>query len=153
MATTHNDRSQPLLRIPRNQTPVTITLEGGERASAMLFVQPGTSVKRLLADSTPFVPVAFTEGTRLVARASIVCITVHVLHAHVEDHEELCERQKSLVRLRGGQLMRGELRWMPESENRRTLDHLNDQSSHLTVHDGDHVSYIAKSHVASVEDI
>lgn len=153
MATT-SDRSQPLLRIPRNQTPVTITLEDGEQASAMLFVAPGASVLRMLADAAAFVPVAFTSGTtRLVARDAIVCITVHVIHAHVEAHEELAERQKANVRLRTGQMVNGELRWMPESESRRVLDHLNDGSSHLTIHEGDRVSYVAKSHVASVEEV
>ena len=153
MATTSNDRSQPLFRIPRNQTPVTITLEDGDRASAMLFVAPGASVTRWLADAPAFVPVAFTSGTRLIARASIVSITVHILHAHVEEYEQLCERQKTLVRLRGGQMLKGELRWLPESENRRTLDHLNDQSSFIALHEADHVSYIAKAHVASVEEV
>lgn len=148
-----DDRSQPILRIPRDQTPVTITLEGGERASAMLFVPPGTSVKRWLADAAPFVPVAFSSGTRLVARVSISCVTVHVVHAHVEEFEDLCERQRSLVRLRGGQMLRGEVRWIPATENRRMLDHLNDQSSHLVLHVEDQVSYIAKSHVASVEEL
>src|SRR5688572_10445067 len=119
MATTQDDRSQPILRIPRDRTPVTLTLEGGERATAMLFVPPGTSVKRWLADAAPFVPVAFTTGTKLVARDSIACITVHVVHAHVEEFEALGQRQKTLIRLRGGQLMRGELRWIPETDNRR----------------------------------
>ncbi|HUS33515.1 MAG TPA: hypothetical protein VMZ53_33665 [Kofleriaceae bacterium] len=154
MATTsRDDRSQPLLRIPRNQTPVTIMLEDGERASAMLFVAPGTSVMRMLADAAAFVPVSFTSGVRLIARDSIACITVHILHAHVEEFEAVCERQKSLVRLRNGQHMKGELHWIPSSENRRMLDHLNDQSSHLTMHDGDHVSYISKRHVASAEEV
>ena len=154
MATTAQDRSQPLFRIPRNQTPVTLTLEDGERASATLFVAPGASVLRMLADAAAFVPVAFSSGgTRLIARDSIASITVHVLHAHVEEHEELGERQKTLVRLRNGQMIKGELRWMPESENRRTLDHLNDHSGHLIIHDTDQVIYIAKRHVASVEEV
>ena len=153
MATTTDDRSQPILRIPRDQTPVTITLEGGERANAMLFVPPGTSVKRWLADAAPFAPVAFSSGTKLVARTSITCITVHVVHAHVEEFEELCQRQRSLVRLRDGQMVRGEVRWIPESDNRRMLDHLNDQSTHLVIHVDDQVSYIAKTQIAAVEEL
>ena len=148
-----DDRSQPILRIPRDQTPVAITLEGGERANATLFVPPGTAVKRWLTDAAPFVPVAFSTGTKLVARASITCVTVHVIHAHVEEFEGLCERQRSLVRLRGGQMVRGEVRWIPDSENRRMLDHLNDHSTHLVIHVDDQVSYIAKTNVASVEEL
>jgi hypothetical protein len=153
MATPSNDRSQPLFRIPRNQTPVTITLEDGERANAMLFVAPGASVTRWLGDAPAFVPVAFTSGTRLIARATIACITVHVLHAPLDEYEKLGERQKTLVRLRNGQMLKGELRWIPETENRRTLDHLNDHSSYLMVHEADHVSYIAKTSVASIEEV
>ena len=153
MATTAQDRSQPLFRIPRDQTPVTLTLEGGERANATLFVAPGASVIRMLADAAAFLPVAFSTGTRLVARGSIACIAVHVIHAHVADHEELCERQRVLVRLRGGQMLRGELRWMPENANRRVLDHLNDSTSYLVIHENDHVNYVAKTYVASVEEV
>lgn len=153
MATTAQDRSQPLFRIPRDQTPATLTLEGGERANATLFVAPGASVLRMLADAAAFVPVSFSSGTRLVARSSIACIAVHVHHAHVEAHEELAERQRVLVRLHGGQMIRGELRWMPESANRRLLDHMNDSSSYLVIHENDHVNYIAKSFVASVEEV
>jgi hypothetical protein len=153
MATTNQDRSQPLLRIPRNQTPITLMLEDGERANAMLFVPPGTPVMRMLADAGAFIPVAFSNGTRLIARDSIACITVHDIHAHVEEFEMLGERQSSAVRLRNGQVIKGELRWFAVSDNRRTLDHLNDQSTHLSMHDGDSVSYIAKRHVTSVEEI
>ena len=153
MATTAQDRSQPLFRIPRDQTPATLTLEGGERANVTLFVAPGASVIRMLTEAAAFVPVAFSSGTRLVARGSIACIAVHVIHAHAQEHEELAERQRVLVRLRGGQMLRGELRWMPESENRRVLDHMNDSTSYLIVHENDHINYIAKSFVASVEEV
>jgi hypothetical protein len=157
MATTNQDRSQPLLRIPREQTPVTIVLDGGERTSATLFVPPGSSVLRMLTDGAPFIPVAFTGafggGTRLIARATIACISVHVLHAHVEEHEALGERQKVTVQLRGGQSVKGELRWLPEAMSRRVLDHLNDQTAYLVIHEGEYINFVAKSHVASVGEL
>jgi hypothetical protein len=157
MTTTNQDRSQPLFRIPREQTPVTIILDDGERAPAKLFVPPGSSVMRMLADAAAFIPVSFTGnfvgGVRLIAQASIACISIHVLHAHVEDHESLGERQKTIVRLRGGQVIKGELRWLPENGNRRVLDHLNDHATHLMIHEGEYIHFVAKPHVASVEEL
>ena len=142
------DRSQPILRVPRDQTPVSVTLHDGERASALLFVPPGDSIAKLLSDSTTFVPVSYSSGTRLVARTAIACITVHVIHARLDDGDLPRERQRAIVRLRAGTLIQGELRWIAPPGRRRTLDCINDDATHLMIHDGDYVSYIAKAHIA-----
>jgi hypothetical protein len=97
--------------------------------------------------------VSFAEGTRLVARGSIACITVHVIHARLEDDGLPEEKQKTRVRLRGGHLVNGELRWVAAYAGRRTLDHLNDDNTHLLVHTDDTVNYISKAHVMTVEEI
>ena len=62
------------------------------------------------------------------------------------------ERQTALVRLRNGSTIKGELRWVAPEGQRRTLDFLNDDASHIVVHDIEHRIYVAKAHVASVEE-
>lgn len=145
-------RSQPLLRLPKNQTPAMVTLHDGDRAQVFLFVSPGDSVAQVLAGGASFVPMGFASGTKLVARDAIAALSVHVLHAPIED-ELPGERQAVVVRLRSGAIVRGELRWVPIEGARRTLDFLNRDASHLVIHDVEHVIYVALAHVATVEEV
>ena len=142
-------RSQPILRLPRDQTPAVLTM-GGERAHVMLFVPPGGSIADVLDGSEAFLPVSFSSGTRLVARAAIACVTVRELLQPEPDLPIEC--QAAIVRLRGGIAVEGELRWVAPPGRRRTLDHLNDGSPYLIVHRSDETSYVAKAHVIDVEE-
>ena len=130
-----------------------ITLEDGDQAQAMLFLAPGSSVIRFLEDAAAFVPVSYTNGLRLVARDSIACLTVLATDAPPEDPELPLERQRVRIRLRGGRSFEGELRWIGVSGRRRTADCLNDQLAHVVVHEGQHVSFIAKAHIAHAEEL
>ena len=145
-------RSQPLLRLPKNQTPAMVTLHDGERAQVFLFVSPGDSVAQVLESGSAFVPMGFASGTKLVARDAIAAISVHVLHAPVED-ELPGERQAVVVRLESGAIVRGELRWVAMEGARRTLDFLNRDARHIVIHDVEHVIYVALAHVATVEEV
>ena len=142
-------RSQPILRLPRDQTPALLVMQSGERAHVMLFVPPGGSIAEVLDGSEPFVPVSFSGGTRLVARAAIACVSVHE-PAPCEPDLPI-ERQTAVVRLRGGVALEGELRWVAPPGRRRTLDHLNDGCGYLIVH-GEQTSYVAKAHIVEVEE-
>jgi hypothetical protein len=144
-------RSQPLLRLPKNQTPALVTLHDGERAQVFLFVAPGDKLAYFVNEQTRFVPMGFAGGTRLIARDAIAAISVHVLHAPNE--EELPgERQMANVKLRSGTVIKGELRWVAPEGQRRTLDFMNDHSQYIVVHDTEHIIYVAKAHIASVEE-
>jgi len=166
-----NDRSQPLLRVPRDQTPVVITFDNGEREGAMLFVPPGDSIDHMLAEASQFVPVSFTVGAdymlagtspfvrgsvsvgmRLVARASMACITLHAIYARIDD-EHATERQRVAIRVRGGSVIKGELRWGGALGRTRTLDHINEATPYIALREGDYVTYVAKNHIISVEEI
>ena len=151
MPNTTRDRSQPLLRVPRDQTPVILVLDDGQRANVCLFVPPGTSVIRVL-ENGPFVPVSYSDGTKLIASASIACVTVSGFYAR-DENELPGEEQRVLVRLRSGHVVKGELRWIAHAGYRRVLDHLNDASSHVVVHDAEQVNYIAKGHITAVEEL
>src|SRR5688500_8515246 len=145
-------RSQPLLRLPKNQTPALLTLHDGERVQVLLFIAPGTKLTHMFEETCRFVPMGFEHGTRLVARDAIAALSVHVLHAPVED-EFPGERQVASVKLRSGVSVKGELRWTAPEGRRRTLDYLNDESCYFVVHDTEHVIYVCKSHVACVEEV
>jgi hypothetical protein len=54
--------------------------------------------------------------------------------------------------LRSGATVEGELRWVAPPGRRRTLDYLNDGSALLVVHGTGDTSYVAKAHIASVDE-
>jgi len=146
-----SDRSQPLLRLPKNQTPALVTMHDGERAQVFLFVAPGDRLGHFINEDSGFLPMGFASGTRLVARDAIAAISIHVLHAPYE--EELPgERQNAKIQLRSGAVIKGELRWVAPEGQRRTLDFLNTDARHFVVYDTEHVIYVAKAHVAAVEE-
>jgi hypothetical protein len=146
-----DERSQPLLRVPRDKTPAELTLDDGERTYVLLYIAPGDRISRLFVDSTPFVPTTNGAGTRFVARAAIACITVHETRGG-DDTELWAEWQRTTVKLRSGTTIVGELRWTGPLGRRRTQDHLNDSQPYIRLFDGDYVHYIAKSAVVALEE-
>lgn len=147
-----DERSQPLMRVPRDKTPGELILDDGDRTYVLFFVPHGDTLSRVFEDDSAFMPVAVGSVVRMVARASIACMTVHIVHAHVPDEEFPLERQRAIVRLKGGTVVRGELRWVAPHGHRRTLDHLNDASHHVVAYDGDYIHFIAKAAIVSVEE-
>ena len=140
------------MRVPRDKTPGELILEDGERAYVLFFVPSGDTLSRVFEDPNVFMPVAIGKTVRLVARAAIACISAHVMHASAPDADFPQEKQRAIVRLRGGTVVRGELRWIAPYGHRRTLDHLNDNQTHMVVYDGDYIHFIAKAAVLSVEE-
>jgi hypothetical protein len=146
-----DDRSQPILRVPRDKTPAELTLDDGERSYVLLYIAPGDPISKVFEDASPFMPVTNGAGTRFVQRKAVACVTAHSNRAPL-DHDLPQERQSVIVRLRGGTTVRGELRWTAPYDRRRTQDHLNDTSLFFVVFEGDYVHFIAKASVVSVEE-
>ncbi len=147
-----DERSQPIMRMPRDKTPGELILDDGEHASVLFFVPHSETLGRIFEDANAFMPVAVGSSVRMVARSSIACIRAHRIHAIVPDADIPRETQRTIVRLRGGTVVRGELRWIAADGHRRTLDHLNDNSTYMLAYDGDHIHFIVKAAVLSVEE-
>ena len=147
-----DERSQKILRVPTDKTPAELTLDDGERRYVLLYIAPGDSLAGLFEDSRAFVPVSDGGGTRFISRASIACVTAYASRANL-DPELPQERQATVVKLRGGTVVRGELRWTAPDGRRRTLDHVNGTEPYVLVFDGDYVHFIAKANVLSVEEV
>jgi hypothetical protein len=144
-------RSQPLMRIPKDKTPAEVMTDDGDRQYVLLYISPADRVARLFAETSPFVPVTNGAGTRFVQRKAIACVTTHASRALLDDHIPV-EQQVVTVRLRGGGVIKGEMRWTAPLGNRRTQDHLNDSLPFFLVFDGDNVHWVAKAAVISVEE-
>lgn len=146
-----DERSQPILRVPRDKTPAELTLDDGERSYVLLYIAPGDRISQVFEDGSPFMPVTNAGGTRFVSRKAVACVTAHSSRAPL-DNDLPQERQMVVVHLRGGTIVRGELRWTAPYDRRRTQDHLNDASHYFLVFEADYVHFVAKAAVLSVEE-
>lgn len=147
-----DQRSQQIMRVPRDKTPGELIMDDGERAYVLFFVPLGDTLSRVFEDPNPFLPVAIGNTARIVSRAAIACVSAHVMQKIADESDLPHEKQRAIIRLRGGTVIRGELRWVAQDGHRRTVDHLNDISTYLEVHDGDYIHFIAKAAVVSAEE-
>lgn len=141
-------RSQPLLRVPIARTPAVVAFRTGEQASVQLYLKPGRHPGELLANTDRFIPIAFSTGTRLVARDAISWISVGPVYATAGDDLPM-EQQKVVVHLLDGTKLIGTLRWLGRY---RTLDHLNDEPGYVELHEADHIKFVPKDHIMAVEE-
>ncbi len=148
-ALAHN-RSQPIMRLPVDRIPVTLVLETGEALTGEIFLSPGSPPSSVLDDAQPFVPVALDQHVRLVARSTIAMLVVGGEESGDPDVPE--ESHRVTVRVKHGASIEGELRWVPCTGHRRTIDLLNVASRILVIHGVGVTTHIVKAHVAWVEE-
>lgn len=139
------------MRLPVDRIPSRVTLHDGRQLEAWLFVPIGEDLAEVFTKPDPFLPIDSGDGILIVARAVIAA--VHVRRTKLASTDELPkECQAAHVQLRSGQVLAGELRWTSAPGYRRTADLLNDHSHHVELHGDDGITYIAKAHIAWIEE-
>ena len=149
-------RSQAILRMPVNFVDATLVMHDGERSEVIFFVPPGETLQQFLVDPAPFVPVMRSARIVMVARAAIACVSTPAAPRPPADPDEPelpTERQRVALKLRSGTAFEGELRWTVIEGRQRTADHLNNPDSHILVHDDTHQHFVAKAHLATLEEL
>ncbi len=147
----NQDRSQPIMRLPVDRVPARVTLEDGRELESWLFVPLGEDVAEVFGKPDRFLPLDTGAGILIVARAVIAAIQLRRMQLVTSD-ELPQDCQLARVRLRCGQVIAGELRWTAVPGYRRTVDLMNDPSLHVAVHGNGGVAYVAKAHVAWIEE-
>jgi hypothetical protein len=143
-------RSQPLMRLPVDQIAAKVMLLGGKSFDGSLFIAIGEDIITIFTKADAFIPVACEKGILLVARDAIAGI---VVRGQLVLTDELpTEQQLARVHLRDGHRVDGELRWTAPEGRRRTADFLNDAAPYIVVHGREGMTYIAKRHVAWIEE-
>lgn len=147
----NQDRSQPIMRLPVDRVPARVTLGDGRELESWLFVPIGEDVADMFGKPDRFLPLDTGTGILIVARAMIAAVLVR--RSRLVASDELPEdSQMARVHLRSGQVIEGELRWTAVPGYGRTVDLMNDPSLHVAVHAGGGVTYVAKAHVAWIEE-
>lgn len=140
------------MRLPVDHVTASLILHDGDRSDVVLFVSPDEDIARVLAAREPFLPMMRAGKIALIARAAIAAIGLPSVPM-IPKHDDLpLVTQPATVRLRSGELIEGELRWIGPATAQRTADHLNSEEPYLKVHAANTTYYVVKHHIALVEE-
>jgi hypothetical protein len=142
-------RSQAILRMPIDMVDAEILLHDGDRAEVLLFMAPTDDIAHQLTEGPTFLPIVRGGVESLVARTAIAGLGVPKSRAPQLDEDLLVTGQKATVKLRSGQELEGELRWIG---SQKLAEHLNADTPFLVVVVDDTAWILVKTHIAAVTE-
>jgi hypothetical protein len=144
-------RSQVIFRMPVDNVIATMIAHDGAKADVMLFIPPTEDIGQILAYGATFLPMVKGGKMCIVARSSIACFGVPELPVIPREDDLPVEKQAVTVTMKSGAKVEGEV-YLTAFGTQRTTDFMNDVEPVFRVH-GDATTYfIAKAHVAQVEE-
>lgn len=146
-------RSQVILRMPVDYVDATLIMHDGERSDVIFLLPSGEDVTNALAGADAFIPVMRAAKICILARDAIAAIGVALREPSGFEAEMPSEKQRVAVKLKSGMLLDGELRWPVVTGKQRTADHLNGEARHIELRTSDKSFFIAKAHVAYVQEM
>jgi hypothetical protein len=153
MADANVHRSQAILRMPVDYIDATLIHHDGERSEVIFLLPPGEDLARLMTEGDAFIPVMRNAKICIVARDSIAALGLPLRALTTFEEEMPHDTQKAVVKLRSGMMLEGELRWTLEDGKQRTADFLKSGSLHVELRTTDKSYYVAKSHIAYVQEM
>jgi hypothetical protein len=140
--------------LPVERLPVALILADGTRRDAVVFVPAGQRVEELLESALWFLPADEAGTFRLYAREGLAAIGVDRARLKGGDPFDGLphERRRTVVRLRSGTMLFGELRYLAPPQRRRTADFVNEEPATFALHGPDVVYHVVKAHVAYLEE-
>jgi hypothetical protein len=144
-------RSQVILRMPVDNVIATMIGHDGQTVDVMLFIPPTEDIGHVLANGAAFLPMVKGGKMAIVARETIACFAVPELPAIPRDGDLPVEKQHVTVTMKSGAKVEGEL-YLTAFGTQRTTDFLNEAERVFRVHGNATTYFIAKSHVAQVEE-
>jgi len=140
------------LRVPVDRVGVSLTLSDGQRRRGTMFVPPGSGVEELLEQRQAFVPIEEEGKVRLYASGSVACLEVMDGRIDLPELELPLERRRLVVRLKNGEVLDGEIRYVAWRSPPRTADLLNEPTATFALYRNGRVQHVAKMHVECVEE-
>lgn len=119
----------------------------------VLFHPPSESFDGILESREPFLPADEAGTIRIIARRSIACLAVAPRTGGPEDDGLPLKRRRLRVRLSGGTVLEGEIRFVVVAGAGRTVDFLNQTARSFTLFGETSVFHVAKAHTESVEEV
>jgi hypothetical protein len=144
-------RSQVILRMPVDNVVATMIGHDGQRADVMLFIPPTEDIGHVLGHGAAFLPMVKGGKLCIVARDTIACFGVPEMPVIPREDDLPVEKQAVTVVLRSGAKIEGEMR-LTAYGVQRTTDFMNESETMFRVYGNGTTFYVAKTHVAQVEE-
>ena len=153
MAEANVHRSQAILRMPVDYVDATMIHHDGERSEVIFLLPPGEDIARVLTEGDRFIPVMRNAKICIVARDAMAALGLPLRPLTTFEEEMPHEKQKAMIKLRSGMMLEGELRWAIEDGKQRTADFLRNDALHVELRTEDKSWFIAKTHIAYVQEM
>lgn len=153
MADANVHRSQAILRMPVDYVDATMIHHDGERSEVIFLLPPGEDLARVMTEGDAFIPVMRDAKICIVARDGIAALGLPLRALTAFEEEMPHETQRAMIKLRSGMMLEGELRWAIEDGKQRTADFLKNDARHLELRTADRSYYVAKAHIAYVQEM
>jgi DNA-binding NtrC family response regulator len=141
---------EPEMEVSVEQTDVSLLLHDGSRHNVTLVLVGGQTVESLLLTPDSFLLVQDEGRTRHYARSSIAMISNESDPPAVDHLPRRAARVR--VRLLSGRTIDGHMRWVPGVARQTASSVLCEPAAIFVVHADGATCFIAKSHVAWVEE-
>lgn len=136
---------------PVDQVEAELVLHDGGSRKVAFITAAGQSIESLLVGADEFLLVDEDGRSRHIARKSIAVAKADVPpHSGNELPRHACRTKVHLI---SGQSVSGEVRWVMGATRRSLTDVLNDRTRVIVVHAADSICFVAKSHIAWVEEL
>ena len=144
-------RSQVILRMPVDNVVATMIGHDGTQSDVMLFIPPTENIGDVLGHGAAFLPMVKGAKMCIVARDTIACFGVPELPVLPREDDLPVEKQAVTVTMRSGAKVEGEIR-LTAFGVQRTTDFLNEAEPVFRVYGTATTFYVAKAHVAQLEE-
>jgi DNA-binding NtrC family response regulator len=143
-------RAEEEISLAVDQVQASLLLHNGTWRSVSLVLCEGQSVESFLTGPDAFIFAQDEGTTRHYARAHVAVVSV----ARQAVTDELPRRHANVrIGLLSGQTLYGELRWIPGAGRNSASALLCDPTQVVIVHTAEATCFVAKSHVAWVEEL
>ncbi|MGE0399581.1 MAG: hypothetical protein AB7T06_22895 [Kofleriaceae bacterium] len=144
-------RSQVILRMPVDNVVATMIGHDGQTADVMLFIPPTEDIGHVLANGAAFLPMVKGGKMCIVARDTIACFGVPELPAIPREDDLPVEKQAVAVTMKSGAKVEGEV-YLTAFGTQRTTDFMNEAEAVFRLHGNATTYFVAKRHVAQIEE-
>lgn len=144
-------RSQVILRMPVDNVIAQMIGHDGQTSDVMLFIPPTEDIGHVLANGAAFLPMVKAGKMAIVSRETIACFGVPELPVIPREDDLPVEKQAVTVVMKSGAKIEGELH-LTAFGTQRTTDFMNEAERVFRLHGTATTYFVAKSHVAQVEE-
>lgn len=137
--------------MPVDNVIATMIGHDGAKADVMLFIPPTEDIGHVLAHGSAFLPMVKGGKLCIVARDTIACFGVPELPVIPREGDLPIEKQVVTITLRSGATVEGELH-LTAFGTQRTTDFMNEPEPVFRVHGNATTFFVAKAHVAQIEE-